>query len=97
MNFFANEFDYENYGISNINQGNFFKKKEYSDVKLTKNLCVINFLEPTSNIAKPVVKYHRVINLFKDILFNLKFVEKEKIKSGLLNKVLEKVNKINYY
>jgi len=97
LNFYAFEFDYLNYGICNVGKGIFFRKSDKKNLKFTNNLCVVNFLEPNSNIAKSLIRYDKVISLFKNILLNFKFMTAEKIQSGILLEVLEKVKKANFH
>ncbi len=97
FNFYAYEFDYEKYGISNVGEGNFFKKSDCRGIKFTRQLVVVNFLEPTSNIAKPVLKYFKVINLFEDLLFNIIFLKTLNIQKGILSDILNKIKRATYY
>lgn len=98
LNFFANEFDYKNYVMNNIADGTIEKKSENSYLKNNPNLCIINYMDPNNNIAKPVVKYEIVLNIFREIIFNLKFLNLNKITNkGLIEYILEKVNKNNKY
>lgn len=80
LNFFAYEFDSKNYVIYNISDGTIDKKSENSHLKNNPNLCVVNYMDP-NNLAKSVVKCEMVLNIFREIIFNLKFFNLNKIKN----------------
>ena len=88
LNFYAFEFDYQNYGISNIGNGKIFKKIDNQNIKYFPYLCVENILDPTHNISRPVTRYEAVKELFRTIYLHIKFSKSSNISQGFLSEIV---------
>ncbi len=78
LRFYGFEFDYDKFGISNLDEGRFFLKSENIDMKYSDSMIwVENFTDKTHNISRGTKKFPIVLQYFKRIFYYLKTTEIE--------------------
>jgi non-canonical poly(A) RNA polymerase PAPD5/7 len=71
MQFFAEEFNYTDLGISLRDGGYFFMKNRNNKLARNNLLCIENFQDQYHDIAKGTYRYESVKFLFKEIYYKL--------------------------
>lgn len=68
LNFYGFEFDFRNYGISNLGIGSFFRKSSSRYFYFSEKLCIINILNPTQDICRSAFNYDSIVQLFRKLV-----------------------------
>jgi len=94
LNFYGLEFDYRNYGISNLGIGSFFNKNNSRFFYLSDKLCIANILDPSQDISRTAFNYDKIVIMFQELVF--KIFNFDKFLFGCLDKYENKLSLINY-
>jgi len=85
LKFYVFKFDYNKFGISNINEGKFFVKSLNKDMKYSDSMIwVENFTDKTHNISRGTKKFPIVLNYFKKVFYYLKSKSSESLPKNLI-------------
>ncbi len=71
LNFYGFEFDFRNFGISNLGIGSFFPKTKSRYFYFSEKLCIVNILDPSQDICRSAFNYDRIVELFREFVLKI--------------------------